>query len=240
VSSIYLIRHGQAGTRDAYDSLSPLGRRQARLLGQYFASQSIKFAAAYSGELSRQRQTAQEVRVGYGTFEFPELTIDSGWNEFDLNRMYQELAPRLCERDADFRREYEFLQQRIHADGGEYGSSVHRRWLPCDTTLVNAWIDGTLAYGGETWEEFRRRVGARRASGHFAHAEEKIAVFTSATPIAIWVGLALDIDDGRLMKLAGVLHNASFSMLRLRNNDLRLFNFNATPHLASPELRTFR
>lgn len=240
MSSIYLIRHGQAGTRDAYDSLSRLGRRQARLLGEYFASQGIKFAAAYSGELSRQRQTAQEVQVGYGTVEFPELTIDSGWNEFDLNRMYQELAPRLCERDVHFRREYEFLQQRIHADGGEYGSSVHRRWLPCDTTLVNAWIDGTPAYGGETWEEFRRRVGACRASGHFAQAGEKIAVFTSATPIAIWVGLALDIEDGRLMKLAGVLHNASFSMLQLRNNDLRLFNFNATPHLASPELRTFR
>ena len=154
--------------------------------------------------------------------------------------MYQELAPRLCEQDAHFRREYEFLQQGIHVDGGEYGSSVHRRWLPCDTTVVNAWMDGTPAYGGETWEEFRRRVGACRASSHFAQAGEKIAVFTSATPIAIWVGLALDIDDGRLMKLAGVLHNASFSMLQLRNNDLRLFNFNATPHLASPELRTFR
>jgi broad specificity phosphatase PhoE len=240
VSSVYLIRHGQAGTRDAYDSLSALGRRQARLLGEYFASQGIKFAAAYSGELLRQRQTAEEVRAGYGAVEFPELTIDSAWNEFDLNRMYQELAPRLCEGDAHFRCEYEALQQRIQADGGELGSSVHRRWLPCDTTVVNAWMDGTLGYGGETWEEFRRRVGACRASSHFAQGRERIAVFSSATPIAIWVGLSLDIEDGRLMKLAGVLHNASFSMLQLRNNDLRLFNFNATPHLASPELRTFR
>lgn len=55
MSKIYLIRHGQAGTRDHYDLLSNLGRRQSRLLGEYFAAQGVKFAAAYSGELSRQR-----------------------------------------------------------------------------------------------------------------------------------------------------------------------------------------
>ena len=36
MSRIYLVRHGQAGTRKAYDSLSELGKRQSRLLGEYF------------------------------------------------------------------------------------------------------------------------------------------------------------------------------------------------------------
>lgn len=238
MSRVYLIRHGQAGTRDAYDSLSTLGRRQARLLGEYFASQGFRFVAAYAGELSRHRQSAEEARAGYGA-EFPELTIDSGWNEFDLDRMYQELAPQLCAGDAHFRREYEAMRQLVHA-GAEHGDSVHRRWLPCDTAVVNAWIAGTHRYGGETWEEFQQRVLSCRARTHFTDRQNNVAVFTSATPIAIWAGLALDIQDARVMKLAGVLNNASFSMLRLRNDDLRLFNFNATPHLASPELRTFR
>ena len=66
MSNIYLVRHGQAGTRDAYDSLSELGHRQCQLLGEWFASQGIKFTAAYSGEMSRQQQTAQAVKAGYG------------------------------------------------------------------------------------------------------------------------------------------------------------------------------
>ena len=58
LSRVYLVRHGQAGTRKAYDSLSELGRRQARLLGEYFVSEKIQFAAAYSGALVRQQETA--------------------------------------------------------------------------------------------------------------------------------------------------------------------------------------
>ena len=33
LSRVYLVRHGQAGTRKAYDSLSDLGRRQAQTAG---------------------------------------------------------------------------------------------------------------------------------------------------------------------------------------------------------------
>ncbi len=65
MSRVYLVRHGQAGTREAYDSLSELGRRQARLLGEYFVSEGIQFAAAYSGALVRQQETACEVSAVY-------------------------------------------------------------------------------------------------------------------------------------------------------------------------------
>ncbi len=62
MSVLYLIRHGQAGTRENYDSLSELGRRQARLLGEHL--RGIEFAAAYSGSLARQRATAAEALPG--------------------------------------------------------------------------------------------------------------------------------------------------------------------------------
>jgi broad specificity phosphatase PhoE len=61
MSRLYLVRHGQAGTRKAYDSLSELGRRQARLLGEYFVSEKIHFTGAYCGALVRQEETAAEV-----------------------------------------------------------------------------------------------------------------------------------------------------------------------------------
>ncbi len=63
MSAVYLIRHGQAGLRHNYDTLSDLGHTQARLLGEYLAAQKIKFAAIYSGALTRQQETAGEVRA---------------------------------------------------------------------------------------------------------------------------------------------------------------------------------
>ena len=129
------MRHGQAGTRDAYDSLSQLGKRQARLLGQHFASQGIHFAAAYSGELWRQRQTMEQIRPAYsesGTL-FPAIEIDPGWNEFNLEHVSSELATQLCAQDADFRREYEELLEQVRISEGEHTARVHRKWLPCDT-----------------------------------------------------------------------------------------------------------
>ena len=76
MSRVYLVRHGQAGTREAYDSLSDLGRRQARLLGEYFVSEKIHFAGAYSGTLVRQQETAMEVEAVYREARvcFPERT----------------------------------------------------------------------------------------------------------------------------------------------------------------------
>jgi hypothetical protein len=44
----------------------------------------------------------------------------------------------------------------------------------------------------------------------------------------------------RIMRLAGAVYNASYTILRLRKEQLRLFTFNAAPHLAAPGLCTHR
>lgn len=238
MSSLYLIRHGQAGTRDAYDSLSDLGRHQSQLLGHYFRSQGIQFTASFCGEMCRQQQTAREAKSGYGE-GFPDIVVDPGWSEFDLDRMYREIAPAMCAANANFKQEYEAMRQQLRASRGEHDANVHRRWLPCDTAVVNAWIRNACPYTGESWRQFRDRVAACH-SRMSSSRHDNVAVFTSATPIAIWAGLALDIADERVMKIAGVLHNASLTVIQVRDDKLRLFMLNATPHLVSKDLRTFR
>ena len=105
LSNIYLVRHGQAGTREAYDSLSSLGQQQAQLLGEYFLAQRIEFTVVYSGSMQRQLQTASAVKNVYDRagVSFPVLTVDDQWNEFDLTDIYRELGPKLCEIDEEFR-----------------------------------------------------------------------------------------------------------------------------------------
>jgi hypothetical protein len=73
-----------------------------------------------------------------------------------------------------------------------------------------------------------------------APADANVVVFTSAVPAAVWAARALDISDGRVRKLAGVLQNSSYTVLRARGAELLLITFNATPHLSSPLLRTRR
>ena len=247
MSRVYLVRHGQAGTRKAYDALSELGRRQARLLGDYFVSEKIQFAAAYSGALVRQEETAREVSTAYreAGIYFPEIVREPNWNEFDLTHVYRTLAPRLCAEDPEFARQYQELVAQARAAAEQPDAAVNRRWLPCDVKVVEAWIAGRHAYDGESWQAFRERVAACRLRLEPAERDTNIVVFTSATPIGIWTALAMEIpmdikNDERALRLAGVLHNASCTVMRLSDGQLRLHSFNAIPHLCEPGLRTYR
>ncbi len=233
MSVLYFVRHGQAGTRENYDSLSDLGRTQAHLLGEYFRAQEISFSAAYSGSLARQKATAAEVLPDV------EITADPGWDEFDLSHVYRELAPRLVADDEQFRIEYEEMQRAIELSQGAHGAPVHRKWNDCDKKCVRAWVEGRYDYSGESWSEFVARIHAALARVVIP-PEGNVAVFTSATPIGISAAKTLEIDDERAMWLAAVMFNTSFTTLRAHAADLRLFTLNATPHLTTPNLRTFR
>ena len=238
---MYLVRHGQAGTREAYDSLSELGQRQARLLGDHFVSQHVRFASAFSGALWRKLQTAEQISAAYADagVSFPSIAVDPGWDEFDLGRVYREMAPRLSAEDSEFRREYEEMREQVRLAGAAQAARIHRKWLPCDSKVVEAWLTGRYHYSGETWDQFRERIAACRLKMLDAQ-QENILVVTSATPLAIWTGLSLEISDERIMRLAGAVYNASYTIVRLRKEQLRLFTFNAVPHLAAPGLRTHR
>ena len=242
MGNVYLVRHGQAGTREDYDSLSDLGKQQTRLLGEYFVSQGIKFTAAFCGGMQRQKETVKSVSSAYHeqSLTFPEVVIDERWNEFDLTDIYREIAPILCDLDAEFRRDYEEMRCELQETGSSAQAEVHRRWRPCDTRLVTAWIKSEVPYSGESWDQFRRRVRSCAASLANQEGNGNILISTSATPTAVLSGLALDIDDARVRQLAGVLYNSSYTALRLRGGQYHLFQFNAVPHLTGAYLRTHR
>ena len=242
MTNIYLVRHGQAGTREAYDSLSDLGQQQARLLGEYFLSVQLEFTVVYSGAMQRQLQTAAAMKSVYSRSgaSFPVVTVDNEWNEFDLTDIYRELGPKLSEIDEEFRADYEEMRREIKQNSSVTNAKVHRQWRPCDTKMVDAWISGTLSYGGETWKQFQDRVRGCLSKVKSLPPRANVLVSTSATPTGVLTGLALGITDAHVRQLAGVLYNSSYTTLRLRDERLQLFQFNAVPHLTTPKLRTFR
>jgi broad specificity phosphatase PhoE len=230
MSVLYLVRHGQAGTRENYDALSDIGRIQSRHLGEYFRAQEIHFSAVYSGSLARQRATAEE------TLPDAEIRVDAGWNEFDLPHVYRELSPHLSADDEQFRLDHEEMQRAIARNE----AAVHRKWNDCDKKCVRAWIEARYEYSGESWLEFVERIHAALGRVIEAAHEGNVAVFTSATPIGISAARTLEIEDRRAMWLAAVMFNASMTTLRVHGDEVRLFTMNATPHLSEANLRTFR
>jgi broad specificity phosphatase PhoE len=239
LSVLYLIRHGQAGPRHNYDALSALGQQQARLLGAYLAEQGVPFAALHAGGLNRQQQTAQIVRecFQHAGRHAPAIAIDERWNEFSLAAVYRGIVAQLIAEREDFARDYAEMQIALQADPHVTGGAAGR----CDRAVIQAWMENRYPdYDGESWVSFRARVQACLADLARYNSGEQVAVFTSATPIAIWVGLSLHLSDEKLLSLLGVIQNSSLTTLRVRHQELTLFTFNATPHLPDGSLRTFR
>lgn len=238
MSSVYLIRHAQAGTRRNYDALSELGREQARQLGRYLAGQGIRFKAIYSGVLHRQSETACEVHRACAAagLDPPPVTMDPGWNEFDLDQVYAGIGPLLRRDDPEFRREYEEMLRAM----SDRESPVHRQWSSCDTSVVRAWVEERYSFGGESWTSFHGRISGCLDTLEQYGSGESVAVFTSATPMAVWVGLALELDAAKVMRLAGIVYNSAITTLRMHERQLTLFSFNGVPHLSDATQRTFR
>jgi broad specificity phosphatase PhoE len=238
LSFLYFIRHGQAGSRDNYDVLSELGQSQARLLGEHLVAQEIELEAIYSGNLRRQRQTAEVVceaftRAGQTV---PDIIGDERWNEFSLLSVYRAIARRLMEESAEFARDVEEMQEAIRRDPHTTSGATGR----CDAAVIRAWMENRYTdYEGETWPIFRDRIKECAVQFHAQKNEKAIAVFTSATPIAILAGASLGLTDEKLLDILGVIYNTSVTVMRARGDDLRLFTFNAIPHL-HPSMRTFR
>ena len=198
----------------------------------------MRFDAAWSGRLNRQKETAEQVRQAsrrHGT-DFPEVTPHPCWDEFDLDAVYRGIGRQIAEDDADFRSQLEQLER----DAEDAASAVHRTWAPCDTTVVRAWIDGRYAFSGESFERFVQRVRGGRDLLDPEGPNRTVAIFTSATPTAVWAAAALDLDGRKIMQLAGVTYNTSLTVMRVDRERLRLFQFNSVPHLDEPELLTHR
>ncbi|MBI5083294.1 MAG: histidine phosphatase family protein [Acidobacteria bacterium] len=239
MSTIYFFRHGQAGQRDDYDRLSELGREQARLLGEHVAGWGERFHLALTGGLRRQAETAEVAleRLAASGLAPAETRVDPRWSEFDLDAVYNEIAPRMAAEDEEFRLEHEEVRRLVRAGDGH----IHRRWTAADSKVVKAWIAGRYEIKAESWQEFAARVQeAGREFGELPE-ETKVAVFTSATPAAIWVAASFGSERPRhVMGLAGAAINANITVLRWRDGEPQLLSFNGVPHLGEARLRTFR
>lgn len=235
---IHFFRHGQGGPRGQYDRLSDLGKRQAWELGRYLASHGCSFDKIISGGLQRQVETARMAREAWESSgrAWPEQIIDEAWNEFDIEGLFREIEPRLAAEDAEFRRQCEAVRQ----EAAKPESDVHRRWLPCDTAVLRAWLEGRYTTEVESWTQFQERIARAFHALTQASGEGEVAVFTSATPIGLVLSRILGFPPLTALQIAGVSYNTSMTTVGVGQEGPMLITFNATPHLDGGGLRTLR
>ncbi|MCI3945446.1 hypothetical protein K0038_02487 [Pseudomonas syringae] len=234
MGSIYLIRHGQASFgADDYDVLSPVGIRQAQVLGAHLADQGLTFDRCLSGELRRQKDTAQHTlaRLAEAGIDTPPLELDSAFDEFDAEAVIKALIP------AMLHDEPEALEILRNAPGNPAGfqrlfNLITARWLSGDHDTP----------GLQSWLCFVARVKAGldrilEAAG----PHERIAVFTSGGTITALLHLITEMPALKALELHWHIVNTSLHQLKFRNHQVSLASFNGYPHLQLlPELVTYR
>lgn len=233
---IYLIRHGQASFgADDYDVLSPIGVRQAEILGSHLAELGIHLDRSISGDLRRQQHTGnsalEQLRSAFG--QAPALEIDPAFNEFDAEAVIRALLP-------------EMLSEEPEAlDVMRNGAANRKEFQRIFSKLINRWLAAEYSASSlQSWEGFVSQVesGLNRLLEQ-ADNSQNIAVFTSGGTITALLHLITGITPAQAFELNWQIVNTSLSCLKFRGKQVSLASFNSHAHLQllkAPELITYR
>lgn len=215
MAELYLIRHAQASFGTAnYDRLSPLGCRQAEVLGECLRDCGIHFDAAYSGELERQKKTAEIVLERQP--EKVRCEIDPRFNEIETGSIFGHLVPKLSETSPQLAALVK-KGERSSKDFQKALEIVFQHWVTSDSAHpeMQSWAE----YSGNAHRALADVV-AREGSGR------TVAVFTSGGTIATLVAHVLGVSETVVYKFYEPLVNCSVTRLLYSGKKVSLSCFN--------------
>ena len=236
MGSIYLIRHGQASFgADDYDVLSPVGIRQAEVLGAHLAQLGIRIDRSLSGDLRRQQHTAKAAlnQLHNAGLQIPALEIDAAFNEFDADAVIRALLPGLLPEEPE--------ALHVLRNAAQNRAEFQRLFA----RLIGRWISGEHDQADlQSWQAFVEQVqGGLTRLLEQAESKQNIAVFTSGGTITALLHLITGVPADKAFELNWQIVNTSLSCLKFRGNQVSLASFNSHAHLQllkAPELITFR
>ena len=227
MATIYLIRHGQAsfGAQD-YDKLSALGVRQAQVVGEYLRDHGIVMDAAYSGELRRQRETAQ-LAISSQPSQVPHH-IDPRFNEIRNDEQLEYLLPELVKTRPALKQ----LVDRGLSSSKDYQKvidAVFNHWVSaeCDEPRIQSWRDYSNGV-----QQALREVMANQGSG------KTIGIFTSGGTIATIVAQVLGLPGEQTYQFYEPVFNCSITQIFYNGDRTSLSYFNDRSYLQVLGART--
>lgn len=240
---LWFVRHGQASFgKEDYDCLSQVGIQQSKILGEYFKRSGLDFDAVYSGQMKRQRDTADLVIDKQPHQSLPVSTIMSEFDEYDFMSIIHDQLP--CVMDELGLPENIFGN--IQAD--------RKTFQKLFNIIYTRWVAGTHSSGEiESYRQYISRVqkGVLKVVEN-SQLGQNIGIFTSGGVINVVMQMALDLPDDVATELGWRIRNTSVSLFTAHKGktadhgsryDCRLMTFNSTAHLdllGNPDLVTYR
>ena len=211
MSFVTLVRHGQANSaaRDegGYDRLSDLGWQQARWLGAYFREAGDAFARVHTGTLRRHVETAEGIAA-----DCPRPVIrDERLNEL----------------------EYFTMATALEAEHGIPVPTDREGFIHHLPLLFAHWRDGRIEGAPERFDAFEARVGD--VLREIAGGEGRALVVTSGGLIGMAMRIVMGLDLPAMAHLCLAIENSSVHRIQPLPGGLAMTQFNALPHLDTPE-----
>ena len=220
MADLLIIRHGQASFgADNYDQLSTLGQRQADLTGEFLSQSGVHFSAAFSGDLSRQRETGERILAQLE--DAPSLVIDPRLNEVQTDEQMAVMTPLLCEQDPRFAT----LMADMNKDSKSFQKIIE--------TVFNYWVSPNCQVAGiQSWQDYSAGVvSAFESARASAESGSTTAIFTSGGTIATLVGHVLGLSADRVYEFYEPVFNCSITRLIFNARKCSLSTFNDVSHL---------
>lgn len=232
MTKLILVRHGQAAFGASnYDQLSPLGARQARALGEYWARLNFSGDTFYSGDMSRQQDSAKNALAGLGQQDQP-LQINPALNEYNFEAILGTYIPMVAQ---------------AHPELGIQDRGFHKNpklFQLAFEKAIGYWLENRPHQRAafETWQEFHQRV--TRGLQQLADTDQQTVVaFTSGGVIAVALKSALGLSDEMTFRVNWRIYNGSVHTFHMGRSGLSLQSYNSIAHLelsGDPALITFR
>jgi broad specificity phosphatase PhoE len=214
VPSILLIRHAQASFGSAtYDVLSERGREQVRALLAGLKRRRIVADHVVSGDLRRQRDTAQPYADALGV----SVRIDPRWNEYD-------------DRDILVNHSGMLAGLERHPGDPELTSQQFQRVL---NDALEQWIAaGADGAAREVWPRFRDRItSALDDVARELGKGQTAVVVSSGGAIAAVTAALLGLPDEALIAFNHVSVNTGITKLAVGRSGTFLISSNEHAHL---------
>lgn len=239
MSTLYAIRHGQAGfLTDNYDQLSEVGRKQSVLLGEWLLRREVEFDAIFVGPRQRQIDTERAVRAVYDAagVTLPAATPLPALDEVSVHLLFEDPLPEIIESNPELGGLIEAFEQSASFE------DRRRTFNKLFAEVTTRWVNGeVVANGVESWRDFADRVGGAL---EIIRADTRrgltVAAFTSGGVIGAMMQHALACPDPVALEFMWHCRNTAWGQFRYAPGKFTLTGWNGVPHLEDAALWTYR
>ncbi|MFT5573839.1 MAG: broad specificity phosphatase PhoE [Cryomorphaceae bacterium] len=230
MSTIYLIRHGQASFgQQNYDLLSELGEAQASRLGKQLAKRLPVFDAVVLGTMKRHQQTAENCMAGFGqSLDALSPTYLNGWNEYDHQDILAQFSPEFA--TAEGMTSFIARQENPKQVFETAFNDAFNRWMSGqhDSDYV------------ESWSAYSERIhAALRSTRELGMTHNNIAVFTSGGPISLVSQHLLGVPAENIMQMNWTLMNCAVTKVVATSSRVFVASLNEHTHFEGAEYKRF-